>query len=95
MNNKAKQDSYLGIALLLLIGIGILLYPAASNLWNEYRNNTLATQYTKAVEQLPDEKQVALYEEAVAYNQQHTVNNIVYDSQKDPLAHEAYEQVKH
>ena len=90
---KDGKGSYLGIALLMLAGIGILSYPAVSNLWNEYRNSKLAVDYTKQVGKLNDTEKDAMYEKAVAYNKAHTVNTIVYDEKKDPKAHKAYEEI--
>lgn len=74
---KSSWCSYFMLALGFLAGACVLLYPTVSDLWNNYRNKKLSSSYTKAVETLKPEDYSAIWEEARAYNAQHTVNNIV------------------
>lgn len=81
MKKKRKKKSHwlsnLLIFLLFVAGAGILVYPTFSDMWNKYRNAQLITQYTEAIETLPEETYDEFWEEARAYNAQHTVNEIV------------------
>lgn len=63
--------------LLLLIGLGVLLYPTISNLWNERLHQKMIGSYEEEVAELPDEKKNELLEEAREYNKQHTQNVIM------------------
>ena len=62
--------------LLLLLGLGILLYPTISNLWNEYLHHRMIGNYEAEVAQLPDETKNQLMSDAVEYNRQHTRNTV-------------------
>ena len=64
------------IALLFLTSIAILLYPTISTLWNQYRNQKLITEYTYASQTLDDSRYDELWQQALEYNQHHTVNTI-------------------
>lgn len=74
---KSRWFSNLLIFLLFVVGAGILLYPTFSDMWNKYRNAQLITQYTEAIETLPEETFDELWAEAREYNAKHTVNQIV------------------
>lgn len=63
--------------LLLLIGLGVLLYPTISNLWNERLHQKMIGSYEEEVAELPDEKKNELLEEAREYNKHHTQNVIM------------------
>lgn len=63
--------------LLLLIGLGVLLYPTISNLWNERLHQKMIGSYEEEVAELPDEKKNELLEEAREYNAQHKQNVIM------------------
>lgn len=46
---KQKRQNRLGTVLAILIfllGLGILFYPVASDLWNQHRQNQLISHYT-------------------------------------------------
>lgn len=46
---KQKRQNRLGAVLAILIfllGLGILFYPVASDLWNQHRQNQLISHYT-------------------------------------------------
>ena len=65
------------VILLMLTGLGVLLYPTISNMWNEYLHFKAIGNYEEVVQDLPDEKKINLLEEARKYNKQHTVNTIM------------------
>ena len=67
------------IILLLLIGIGILLYPTISNLWNERLHAKLIGTYEEEVAKLYDEKKSELLQQAYEYNAQHD-RNVIMDA---------------
>lgn len=56
------------IALVFLLGLGVLLYPSASNLYNQWRQDQLAGDYEKAVDDLSEDELEAAREAARAYN---------------------------
>ncbi|WP_066925122.1 class C sortase [Murdochiella massiliensis] len=68
--------------LMILGGLGFLLYPPASDLWNRYRNSKLVDVYSKAVHDLTPDKTEAIWTKAHEYNEKHTTNTIV-DAFKD------------
>lgn len=67
------------VVLLMLIGLGILLYPTISNLWNERLNSKIINYYESEVSQLPSEKKSELLEAAYEYNAQHK-HNVIMDA---------------
>ena len=65
------------IVILFIVGAGIYLYPTISDTWNTYRNSQLISNYDTSTDGLSDEKKQEMWDEAEAYNEQHTVNTIV------------------
>ncbi len=76
--NKSKKNRIFNIVIVLifLVGAAVLLYPTVSNLWNEYRNAQLVSQYEQTVSALPDEDRQRLWNDAADYNKVHTQNVI-------------------
>jgi len=64
------------IILIFLTGAGILLYPTCSNIWNVYRNSQLISKYSRAVKALSENDYKKIWDDAEAYNKQHTQNVI-------------------
>ena len=65
---KKKHISTIIIALIFLAGLGFLLYPTVSNLWNRaYQSRAIAT-YTKQVEKLDDSQNKEMLKAARKYN---------------------------
>ena len=56
------------LALIFLLGLGILFYPVASDLWNQHRQNQLISHYTQSTTTLAPEDHSALWEAAQEYN---------------------------
>lgn len=71
------------ITLLFLIGGGILLYPSVSEIWNNYRNSKLISDYAASVKTIDHSELDALYEEALEYNRNHKFNHIVDVFERD------------
>ena len=65
MKNKKHRAL---LAILFLIGLAILLYPVASNKWNEYRAHRLISDYETAVESLGEDEYDEHIEKAAKYN---------------------------
>lgn len=96
---KKKKSSWLlngVIVLIFLVGAGILFYPTVSDLWNNYRNQRLISNYTDTVETMEPEDYSKIWEEAKAYNDQHKVNTIVdaFDEEEgDYILSHPYDQL--
>lgn len=81
--------------ILFLIGAGIFLYPTISDMWNQYRNVRLITEYDTSVTDLSKREYARLWKEAKEYNAEHPVNSIVdafNESDQYVLTH-PYDQV--
>lgn len=77
MNNKKIANlGYFLTFLGMLIGLVVLFYPTASDLWNRYVNQQLATEYKETVSKIDTSELDKLWDEAVEYNKQHTVNEV-------------------
>lgn len=82
-NKKKRKKKKNGTASLILIvllfvaGLGLLLYPTISDLYNTHRSNQLVTVYQAKVEETSEERLAKELKEARAYNKQHKVNVIV------------------
>lgn len=54
---------------LLLVGVGIVLYPTVSDWWNDMHQSQAIATYQKAVEDNSAEKNKKMWDAAVAYNE--------------------------
>jgi sortase A len=54
--------------LIFAIGLGVVLYPTVSNLWNQHRQNKLICKYVEEVEELQEDQLADLKAAAHAYN---------------------------
>ncbi len=68
------------VALLFLVGFGVLIYPTVSNQWNTYRQSRLISSYEAALEPMTEEDYTAEWEKARAFNDSFTENNIYGDA---------------
>lgn len=64
---KNRLSTVLAI-LIFLLGLGILFYPVASDLWNQHRQNQLISNYAKSTTTLTPQDHSALWEAAHEYN---------------------------
>lgn len=82
--NKGPQHKKTGkrmvsnILILLLFAVGacVLLYPAVSNMINQYRNAQLTVYYQDAVSGLSGSQRAEIWKKARKYNAEHRVNAI-------------------
>lgn len=56
------------IIVVLILGLGILMYPTISNMWNEHRQRQLMTGYSKSVAMLDNLEETKIISDARAYN---------------------------
>lgn len=66
---KKKAAKIIACALIFLCGLGVLLYPVFSDLWNQFRQNQLISGYREAVSNLEPEDYTKWREAAEAYNE--------------------------
>lgn len=98
---KKKKRSALTTVLIIavvavfLVGFGLLMYPTFSNLWNEYRNKQLITEYNNSVSDLTDDGIQEIWDAAKAYNDQHKTNTIVdaFGQEEDYVLTHPYDQL--
>lgn len=94
MKKKIRKKD-IGLALLFLLGLSILLYPAFSDAWNQYRNAQLITTYDTAVKNLSENEYDSLWKEARKYNRQHKVNTFaeVFDKNGNYTLDDSYKKI--
>lgn len=94
---KKKSSKLLNIfiALVFLVGAGIFTYPTISDMWNQYRNALLVSNYNESVENLSDEQYEKLWQEAQEYNDKHTVNTVVdaFNEEDEYVLSHPYDEV--
>ena len=76
----------------MIAGIGILLYPAVSNLMYEQRQKELAEYYESIVTEMPEEEKDSQWEECRIYNDDLRAGGVLLtdpfdEAQLDPSAH--------
>ncbi len=70
---RSSSRGFLGVlvpALIFLLGLGFLLYPSVSDLWNQWRENSLMNAYDERVAQLSEDELSEMLAAARAYNAQ-------------------------
>ena len=75
---KKRLPSIL-VGLLFLVGLGIMIYPTVSNQWNTYRQNKLISNYEKIVDDMSDEDFSQEWQNAQAFNETISGNNVFAD----------------
>lgn len=70
-NSKKRSIWDILIIVLFVAGALVFFYPTLSDAWNSYRQSKLTSGYTASVEQLEQEDDSRLFEEAQAYNDLH------------------------
>ena len=79
-NKEKRPGSRLGnilLIILFLVGAGITFYPVVSKTWNYYRDQKLILEYEDTVDSISEERCREILNEAIAYNEQHTSNDII------------------
>lgn len=69
----------IALLVLFLAGAGVLLYPAASNWWNQMQQNKIADGYAETVDSTSEEEIKQMWEEAQAYNKNLLLDEIIID----------------
>lgn len=64
---KKKLTTIL-LLLIMLAGVGILLYPAVSDYWNSFHQSRVISNYVESLADMDDGEYEALWTAAVAYN---------------------------
>ncbi len=88
-SGHGKRLYHLVMVILILVGIAALFYPYLSTMWNGYRNRQLMSRYADHVENMESTELDRIWQEALAYNEQHRDNNPV-----DPFSVEEEEYIK-
>ena len=66
---KSSRATNVILVIILVVGLGIMLYPSVSDLWNQYFQSRAIMEYAAAVTALNDDEFAALWDAADAYNQ--------------------------
>lgn len=98
MGKKRKKKNVIlniFIAAAFLAGAGIFFYPTFSDMWNQYRNALLISNYDQAVSDLSADNYEKLWKEAEEYNAEHPVNSIVdaFNEEEDYEPTHPYDEV--
>ena len=67
---KKKQGNFINalLALILLVGLSLLLYPSVSDYWNSFHQTRAIASYAEQVANLDNDTYDQLWEDARAYN---------------------------
>ncbi len=70
MNSKKKKFDFTSLlmVLILLVGLGILLYPSVSDYWNSLIQSRAITEYVSAMSEMDEEECERLLNQARQYN---------------------------
>lgn len=90
-NTKKRKDSFSTIilVLILLAGLGIMLYPTVSDYWNSFHQTRAINHYDEAVAELDETDYEELFAQAETYNE-HLGELIAPFSQCGQLEEEYY-----
>ena len=72
---KKKEKGILLYLLLLVIGMGFLLYPSLSNYYNTFHQSKAISQYLEIMEEIDKEEQDKIFNEVRMYNKTLITNN--------------------
>lgn len=75
-----KRILTISCILLLLAGLGVLLYPAVSNQWNTLQQSLLISGYDRKLNEISDESFEEEWKTARDYNESFELNNIYSDA---------------
>lgn len=78
-----KTIKWIVVLLLFFSGLATLLYPTASNLWNQYRSSRLLADYGESVSSMSEADTEEIWTQAVEYNETHEKNWIAADFTDD------------
>ena len=86
-----NQILNLTLVLILLVGLGLLLYPSFSDYWNSFRQSQVIAHYAEDINSIQDEQYEVLLQEAREWNADHANKSLsqgeleAYDRLLDPL----------
>ena len=83
------------ITIIMIAGLGVLLYPTFSDWWNKRRNASLITEYQQVMSQIDDDNYEKIMADARAYNDQHQYNTFidVFEGEEGYILHHPYDQL--
>ena len=64
------------LALILLAGVGLMMYPVVSDQYSKYKNTLVMTAYVRAAQELPTEEMLEIMAQCEAYNEALTGTDI-------------------
>ena len=67
-SSRGRRITTIVLLLILLVGLGLILYPSFSDLWNNLHQTRAVVNYAETVADLDNEVYEQMYSEAVAYN---------------------------
>lgn len=82
---RGPSISTIVLVIILLTGIGILLYPSVSDWWNSMHATRAIASYVTAVEDMSGQEREAMLEAAKAYNQ-HLANGVNFTLTEEEYA---------
>lgn len=88
-NKKKGSLSTIILLVILLVGLGVMLYPTVSDYWNSFHQTRAINNYDEVVAELDETDYERLFSEAEAYNE-HLRKLGEPFSQNDQLADEYY-----
>lgn len=80
---KKKKNNPLIAVLIILIGVGVLLYPVVATQWNNFGQQRAADEYAKLEKSAPPEVLNTAWEDAHRYNESRPVSAQVMDAWND------------
>lgn len=85
--NKKKNDRLINIVLagILVLGLGLLVYPTFANWWNSFHQSRAVASYMKAVANLDPEEYDKVISEAEAYNGRLAMSGILWNMNAEQL----------
>ena len=81
------------LALILVAGLGLLLYPSVSNWWNEMHSSRSVASYQEAVSGIDPETKARYWEQAREYNESLVGNPNRLKLRDDPEAMALYDSI--
>lgn len=82
MNKKTNRIINIFIVAIVVVGVGLILYPFVSDYWNTFRQSRAISTYNKTVAALSDEDYEKFLADAKEYNRALASNNATYFKQK-------------
>ncbi|AEX47711.1 putative fimbrial associated sortase-like protein [Corynebacterium diphtheriae BH8] len=80
---KKKKGNPLIAVLIILVGVGVLLYPVVATQWNNFGQQRAADEYAKLEKSAPPEVLDTAWEDAHRYNESRPVSAQVMDAWND------------